>query len=122
NRPQRQRDFNWGWFGGNQRWDRWEGGGRERERVRRERVDRDRDTPVDYSHAPGPSQKKPEATTSIVLVGDANADWLAYSLATAFSETPEIAIVRKHRTDSGLIRYGGRGDSEWPQVARDLIA
>jgi uncharacterized protein len=132
NRPQRQRDFSpfGGWFGGNQHWDRWQGGGRERERERdrgrgeRDRGDRDRDrdTPVDYSHAPGPSQKKPEATTSIVVVGDANADWLAYGLEDAFSETPEIVIVRKHRTDSGLIRYGGRGDSEWPQVARDLIA
>jgi hypothetical protein len=57
-----------------------------------------------------------------VVVGDANADWLAYGLEDAFSENPEIAVVRKHRTDSGLIRYGGRGDSEWPQVARELIA
>ena len=77
---------------------------------------------MDYSHAPGPSQKKPEATTSIVVVGDANADWLAYGLEDAFSEKPEIAIVRKHRTDSGLIRYGGRGDIEWPQVVREIIA
>jgi hypothetical protein len=131
NRPQRQRDFSpfGGWFGGNQRWDRWEGGWRDRERDRgrgeRDRSERDRgerDTPVDYSRAPGPSQKKPEATTSIVVVGDANADWLAYGLEDAFSESPEIAIVRKHRSDSGLIRYGGRGDSEWPQVARELIA
>ena len=128
NRPQRQRDFSpfGGWFGGNQHWDRWQGGGRERERERdRGRGERDRgerDTPVDYSHAPGPSQKKPEATTSIAVLGDANADWLAYGLEDAFSEIPEIAIVRKHRTDSGLIRYGGRGDSEWPQAARELIA
>src|SRR5215831_8943731 len=71
NRPQRQQDFSpfGGWSGGNQRWDRWEGGGRERERDRRRgerdrgdrdrgerdrdrgERDRDRDTPVDYSHA-----------------------------------------------------------------------
>jgi hypothetical protein len=126
NRQQRQRDFSpfGGWFGGNQRWDRWDGDRRERERDRGrgERDRGDRDTPVDYSHAPGPSQKRPEATTSIVVVGDANADWLAYGLEDAFSENPEIAVVRKHRTDSGLIRYGGRGDSEWPQAARELIA
>jgi len=138
NRPQRQQDFSpfGGWYGGNQRWDRWEGRRRERERDRdrgdrdrgdrdrtdRDRADRAREAPADYSHAPGPSQKKPEATTSIVVVGDANADWLAYGLEDAFSENPEIAVVRKHRTDSGLIRYGGRGDSEWPQVARELIA
>src|SRR5262245_22974395 len=130
-RPQRQQDFNayGGWFGGNQRWDRWEGRGRERERDRdrdrdrgdRDRADRAREAPADYSHAPGPSQKKPEAKTSIVVMGDANADWLAYGLEDAFSEKPEIAIVRKHRTDSGLIHYGGRGDIEWPQVAREII-
>jgi hypothetical protein len=30
--------------------------------------------------------------------------------------------VRKHRTDSGLIRYDQRRESEWPQVAREIIA
>src|SRR5262249_7005985 len=66
--------------------------------------------------------KKPEATTSIAVVGDGNADWLAYGLEDAFSEKPEIGIVRKARTESGLIRYGGRGDIEWPQVIREMIA
>ena len=55
-------------------------------------------------------------------MGDANADWLAYGLEDAFSEKPEIGIVRKHRTDSGLIRYDQRKDTEWPQVAREIIA
>jgi len=83
----------------------------------------DRDREVDYSRAPAPSQKKPEATTTIVVMGDANADWLGYGLEDAFSEKPEIAIVRKHRTDSGLIRYDQRRDStEWPQVAREVVA
>jgi hypothetical protein len=89
--------------GGGGGWDRGEGG-------------------ADFSHAPGPAQKKPEATTPIVVLGDANADWLAYGLEDAFSEKPEIAIVRKHRTDSGLIRYDPRRDVEWPQAAREIIA
>jgi lysophospholipase L1-like esterase len=55
-------------------------------------------------------------------VGDANADRLAYGLEDAFSEKPEFGIVRKHRGESGLIHYGGGGDSEWPQVAREIIA
>src|SRR5437588_12283553 len=96
----RERDRDRGGGGG---WDRGEGG-------------------ADFSHAPGPAQKKPEATTPIVVLGDANADWLAYGLEDAFSEKPEIAIVRKHRTDSGLIRYDQRRDLEWPQVAREIIA
>jgi hypothetical protein len=54
-------------------------------------------------------------------MGDANADWLAFGLEEAFSEKPEIGIVRKHRTDSGLIRYDQRRESEWPQVAREII-
>ena len=88
----------------------------------REREYREREVPVDYSRAPAPAQKKPEAVTTVVVVGDANADWLAYGLEEAFSERPEIGIVRKHRTDSGLIRYDPRRDSEWPTVAREIVA
>ena len=83
---------------------------------------RERETPVDYSHAPAPAQKKPEATTNIVVMGDAMADWLALGLEEAFSEKPEVGIVRKHRTESGLIRYDQRRDVEWPQIAKEIIA
>ena len=114
NRPQRQQQYNNNWFGGGGGWF-----GNER---RYDQRDREREAPVDYSRAPGPSQKKPEATTPIVVMGDANADWLAYGLEDAFSEKPEIGVVRKHRTDSGLIRYDARRDVEWPQVAREIIA
>jgi hypothetical protein len=116
-RPQRQnRDFNpfGGWFSPSPRYD----GPRRYDNPRYY----DRDAPVDHSRAPGPSAKKPEATTSVVVMGDANADWLAFGLEEAFSENPEIGIVRKHRTDSGLIRYDGRRDSEWAQVAREIVA
>src|SRR5262249_30468548 len=37
------------------------------------------------------------------------------------SENPDVGIVRKHRTDSGLIRYDQRRDLEWPQVVREII-
>jgi hypothetical protein len=114
NRPQRQqqRDYNpfGGWFSPNPRWER-------------DRGDRgDRQEREDYSRPPAAAQKKPEATTSVVVVGDGNADWLAYGLEDAFSEKPEFGVVRKARTESGLIRYGGRGDVEWPQVIREMIA
>ena len=85
-------------------------------------TNRERETPVDYSHAPAPAQKKPEATTNIVVMGDAMADWLALGLEEAFSEKPEVGIVRKHRTESGLIRYDQRRDVEWPQIAKEIIA
>jgi uncharacterized protein len=81
-----------------------------------------REAPVDSSRAPAPAQKKPEATTDIVVMGDAMADWLALGLEEAFSEKSEIGIVRKHRTESGLIRYDQRHDVEWPQIAKETIA
>jgi len=95
---------------------------RYRERERDGGWERERETPADFSHAPPPTQKKPEATVSILVMGDANADWLAYGLEDAYSEKPEIAVVRKHRADSGLIRYDPRRESEWAQMARDIIA
>ncbi len=89
--------------------------------VRRRRIQR----PVDYSRAPPPPQRKVDpaaATTTLVVVGDSMADWLAYGLEEAFAETPEMAIVRKHRTTSGLIRYDTRRDVEWPQIVKEMIA
>ena len=115
NRPQRQQQYNNNWGG-------WGGGGWFDQRRYYDPYRQEREAPVDYSRAPASSQKKPEATTPIVVMGDANADWLAYGLEDAFSENPEIAVVRKHRTDSGLIRYDQRRDLEWPQVAREIIA
>jgi hypothetical protein len=90
---------------------------RQRERVR----EAEREEPPDYSRAPAASRSPKDATVKIVVMGDANADWLAYGLEDAFSEKTDIGIVRKHRTESGLIRYDQRRDTEWPQVAREII-
>jgi uncharacterized protein len=122
----------WGWrqqqpynpygggFGGNRQWDYW-GYRQPSPRLRERPREVEKEQPSDYSHAP-PATPRKDATVKIVVMGDANADWLAYGLEDAFSEKPEIGIVRKHRTDSGLIRYDQRRDSEWPQVAREIIA
>src|SRR5262245_58243992 len=55
-------------------------------------------------------------------MGDANSDWLAYGLEYAYSDNSDVGIVRKHRTDSGLISYDARRDTDWPQAAREIIA
>jgi uncharacterized protein len=116
----RQQQYNpyGGGFGGYRQWDYW--GYRHPSPRLRERP-REVEQPPDYSHAP-PATPRKDATVKVVVMGDANADWLAYGLEDAFSEKPEIGIVRKHRTDSSLIRYDQRRDSEWPQVAREIIA
>jgi hypothetical protein len=122
--PHAQQPYNpYGGFGGDRQWGYW--GYRQRERPssprQRERPrEVEKEQPPDYSHAP-PATPRKDATVKVVVTGDANADWLAFGLEDAFSEKPEIGIVRKHRTDSGLIRYDQRRDSEWPQVAREII-
>src|SRR5262245_19139692 len=122
--PQQQYNPYGGGFGGYRQWDYW--GYRQRERAPSPRVrerprEVEKEQPPDYSHAP-PATPRKDAAIKIVVMGDANADWLAYGLEDAFSEKPELGIVRKHRTDSGLICYDQRRDSEWPQVAREIIA
>jgi hypothetical protein len=83
--------------------------------------------PVDNSRAPPP--RKPDAkaepvtpTTTVVVLGDAMADWLGYGLEDAFSDSPEIAVVRKNKLHSGLVRYEAKGDLDWWRVARDILA
>jgi hypothetical protein len=90
----------------------------------------DRDIPdqsqqVDSSRAP--AAKKPDAaapmpTLSVMVLGDSMADWLAYGLEEAFTDSPEIGVVRKAKARSGLIRYEARSDLDWWHVARDLLS
>ena len=79
--------------------------------------------------APAPPRKDAKGadqippTTSVVVLGDGMADWLAYGLEDAFSDAPEIAIVRKNKTYSGLLRYdtNPKDDLDWWHVARDIL-
>src|SRR5262245_11744825 len=79
--------------------------------------------PADSSRAPPPRKADTPPTTTVLVLGDSMADWLAFGLEDAFTDLPELGVIRKHRTYSGLIRYENRADApEWPQVARDAIA
>ena len=104
NRPQRQQQYN------NNNWGGWGGGWGNDRRYYDPYRQQEREAPVDYSHAPAQRRRSPKPRPHRG-VGDANADWLAYGLEDTFAEKPEIGIVRKHRTDSGLIRYGRRATS-----------
>ncbi len=81
------------------------------------------------SKAPPPAKKAADAAaplTSVVVLGDSMADWLAYGLEQAAAESPDIGILRRHRTYSGLIRIEVKNDPrgeypDWPQAARDIL-
>src|SRR4029079_19093178 len=80
--------------------------------------DQPRQQPVDSSRAPAPRRAEGAPTTRIMVFGDSMADWLAYGLEEAFGDTPEIGVVRKHPTSSGLIRIDSY---DWPAAAREIL-
>jgi uncharacterized protein len=77
----------------------------------------------DFSKAPAPRKPDTPPTTTVVVMGDAMADWLGHGLEEAYADNPEFGVVRKVRTHSGLIRNETRTDSyDWVQSARDQLA
>jgi hypothetical protein len=74
--------------------------------------------PADSSRAPAPRRADTTPTTKVVVLGDSMADWLAFGLEEAFSDTPEIGVIRKPRANSGLIRIDSY---DWPTAARDVL-
>ena len=94
----------------------------------RRQDDRDiqQQAPADNSRAPAARKLDPKAdqvapTTSVMVLGDGMADWLAYGLEDAFADAPEVGIVRRNKIHSGLIRYDVKGDLDWWHVARDIL-
>ncbi|MDP1868938.1 MAG: DUF459 domain-containing protein [Bradyrhizobium sp.] len=81
--------------------------------------------PQDSSRAP-PSPKRDAAIIperNLLVLGDAMADWLAYGLEDAYSEQPDMGVIRKHKTVSGLIRYQPRGEpADWAAAAKGILA
>jgi len=80
--------------------------------------------PVDYSHAPPPEKRETPAERNVLVLGDAMADWLGYGLEDAFAEQePDLGVIRRHKTMSGLIRYQPKGDpADWVAAARGILA
>ena len=51
------------------------------------------------------------------------ADWLAYGLEDAYNEQPDMGVIRRHKTVSGLIRYQPKGDpADWAAAAKGILA
>jgi len=77
----------------------------------------------DFSRAPAPAKRDTVPERNVLVLGDAMADWLAYGLEDAYAEQPDMGVIRKHKTVSGLIKYQPRGEpSDWAAAARGILA
>jgi hypothetical protein len=77
----------------------------------------------DFSRAPSPEKRDVQAERNVLVLGDAMADWLAYGLEDAYAEQPDMGVIRKHKTVSGLIRYQPKGEpADWAAAARGILA
>ena len=77
----------------------------------------------DFSRAPPPAKREAAAERNVLVLGDSMADWLAYGLEDAYTEQPDMGVIRKHKTVSGLIRYQPKGEpADWAAAARGILA
>src|SRR5882757_7114674 len=77
----------------------------------------------DFSRAPPPEKRDTVPERRILVLGDAMADWLAYGLEDAYAEQPDMGVIRRHRTVSGLIKYQPKGDpADWAVSAKGMLA
>ena len=77
----------------------------------------------DFSRAPGPAKRDTVPERNVLVLGDAMADWLGYGLEDAYAEQPDMGVIRKHKTISGLIKYQPRGEpADWTAAAKGILA
>jgi hypothetical protein len=77
----------------------------------------------DFSKAPPPAKRETVPERNVLVVGDAMADWLASGLEDAYAEQPDMGVIRRHKTVSGLIQYQPKGEpTDWAAAARSILA
>src|SRR5216683_1356264 len=77
----------------------------------------------DFSKAPPPEKRESVPERNVLVLGDAMADWLAYGLEDAYAERPDMGVIRRHKTVSGLIKYQPKGDpADWAAAAKGILA
>jgi hypothetical protein len=77
----------------------------------------------DFSKAPPPGKRDTVPERNVLLLGDAMADWLAYGLEDAYAEQPDMGVIRRHKTVSGLIKYQPKGEpADWAAAAKGILA
>ncbi len=77
----------------------------------------------DFSKPPPPEKRDSIPERNVLVLGDAMADWLAYGLEDAYADQPDMGVIRKAKTISGLIKYQPKGDpADWAAAAKGILA
>jgi hypothetical protein len=61
---------------------------------------------------------KPDAATQVVVFGDALAGYAGQGIADLYADSEDIAVVRKTKEESGLLRSE---PEEWPKYIREVL-
>src|SRR5690242_21361481 len=69
------------------------------DRFRRPFQEAPRAPAADYSRAPPPHKPDTPPLTSVVVMGDSMADWLAYGLELAYDDDPEMGRSEEHTSE-----------------------
>jgi uncharacterized protein len=78
-----------------------------------------------YSKAPPPQKREANVAPehNVLVLGDAMADWLAYGLEDAYAEQPDMGVIRRHKTVSGLLHYQPKGEpADWAAAAKTILS
>jgi hypothetical protein len=79
--------------------------------------------PTESYKAPPPRKLETPPTSTVLVLGDSMADWLAYGLDEALADTPDIGVVRNIHPTSGLVRYDPKNEAlDWPAALKDTLA
>src|SRR5580692_3920249 len=72
--------------------------------------------------APPKKYDTPPSST-VVVIGDSMADWLAYGLEDVLADTPDVGVTRDIKPTSGLVRYDPKNESlDWAGATKDYLA
>ncbi len=79
--------------------------------------------PEESAKPPPPRKVETPPASTIVVIGDSFADWLAYGLEEIYADQPQLGVERRIRPNSGLIHYEPRNDTlDWSQAIKDILA
>jgi hypothetical protein len=79
--------------------------------------------PAESYRAPPPRKLETQPSSTVIVVGDSMADWLAYGLEEIYADNQQLGVVRSIRQYSGLVRYEPRNEAlQWPQAVKDALA